>query len=88
MKWYIEIEIPEGYRPTNPEVFNGSLQNSTGGFECRVTHQDGKLIVEATKIYSHDYEPLENWPELLSVIEFSNNLSQQKLVLSKTEAGN
>ncbi|MHC1774165.1 MAG: hypothetical protein AB9834_02010 [Lentimicrobium sp.] len=88
LKWHIEIEIPEGYRAANPEVFNGSLQNSTGGFECRVTDQDGKLIVEATKIYNHDYEPLENWPELLSVIEYSNNLSQQKLVLSKAEVGN
>ncbi len=88
LKWYIEIEIPEGYRATNAEVFNGTLQNSTGGFECRVTDQDGKLIVEATKIYNHDYEPLEKWPELLSMIEYSNNLSQQKLVLSKTETGN
>jgi hypothetical protein len=84
LKWYIALDIPEGYSVSNAEVFNGSLANSAGSFECNTSVQDGKLIVEAAKTYNHDYEPLSKWPELLAMLEYSHTLSQQKLVLSKT----
>lgn len=84
LKWYIALDIPEGYSVSNAGVFNGSLANSAGSFECNATVEGSKLIVEAVKTYNHDYEPLANWPELLAMLEYSHTLSKQKLVLSKT----
>ncbi len=86
LQWNIEIIIPDGYSAGSLEVFNDSIKNSTGGFECFAREESGKVVIQAHKYYLHDYEPVENWPELLSMLEFSNNISQQKVVFSKISA--
>lgn len=86
LQWNIEINIPDGYSAGSLEVFNDSIKNSTGGFECFAREEFGKVVLQAHKYYLHDYEPVENWPELLSMLEFSNNISQQKIVFTKISA--
>jgi hypothetical protein len=83
LQWHIEIIIPEGYSAGNLESFNDSIKNSTGGFECFAREEFGKVVLQAHKYYLHDYEPIANWPELLSMLEFSSKISQQKIVFSK-----
>lgn len=84
-KWVIEIDIPDGYAPGNLENFNMSVENSTGSFTSNGMVNGNKVSLIASKYYTHEYEPVAHWPELLQVLELANAFVQQKLVFKKIQ---
>jgi hypothetical protein len=82
-EWYITILIPEGYTIENINNFNYHVENETGGFISRAMVGEKAVTIEATKYYTHNYEPLENWPAMLEFLEAANDFVQQKMVLKK-----
>ena len=79
----IELTIPEGYTVEGVEALNGEVKNKTGMFKSTAKVEDNKLIIEAQKVYKHNYEPKENWSQMIDFLEAAYQFSQQKVVLKK-----
>ncbi len=83
--WKLVLEVPSGYAVKTTDNFVYDVSNGTGGFRSKVSRQDDQLVIEASKWYNHDFEPLVNWPDMLEVLEAANDFVQQKLVLVKED---
>jgi hypothetical protein len=82
-RWEISIILPEGYTVHDIENLNMSVENSTGGFISSAKQANEQITLEVYKYYTSNFVPLENWKELLEVLDEAIAFSQQKLVLSK-----
>ena len=82
-EWIVSIEVPEGYMADNIDNLNYNVINKTGGFVSSTLIEKNKVIIHVTKHYNNNYEPLENWNNMLEFLEAANDFVQQKLVLKK-----
>ena len=83
-EWYLEIDIPYGYEVSNLSQLNMSIENSTGRFSSEAIVSGDKVIIDAVKYYTHNFEPLDKWPELLAMLEMANSFVQKKLVFRRS----
>ena len=79
----ISIMVPEGYTVDGLENFSFSVDNETGSFESSAVLAGDRIILNAKKVYKHNYEPKENWPLMLEFIDAAYNFSQAKLLFRK-----
>ncbi|NHN24698.1 DUF3857 domain-containing protein [Flavobacterium jejuense] len=79
----IEFSIPEGYSVTGLEKLNKTVENETGSFISKASIIDSKLHLEATKKYSHSYEPVANWQKMIAFLDAAYQLTQEKILLKK-----
>lgn len=79
----VEVEIPEGYTVENIEALNKSVDNVTGSFKSTVVFENGILKIITKKVYKNIFEPKDNWPLLLEMLDCTNDFSAQTVVLKK-----
>jgi hypothetical protein len=79
----ISIMIPEGYLVEGLENFSFSEDNETGSFESNAIIAGDRVIINAKKVYKHNFEPKANWPLMLEFIDAAYAFSQGKLLFRK-----
>lgn len=79
----IEIEIPKGYQAEGLENLNMKTDNSAGLFESSATITDNKLVLKVSKTYKKSFLKLQEWPQLLEMLDKAVSFSEQKLLLKK-----
>jgi hypothetical protein len=82
-KWEINIGLPEGYTVHDIEALNRNVENLTGGFISSAKIENEQIMLDVYKYYSSNFVPVENWKDLLEVLDEAIDFSQQKLVLTK-----
>ncbi len=80
----IVFQIPEGYSVTGYENLNTKVENETGGFESSARLEGNTLVIEAKKEYRHNYEPNENWPEMIEFLDSARQFTNEKILLKRT----
>lgn len=79
----VEIQIPQGFKVQDIDKLNRTIENTTGGFLVTAKLEAEKLIVETTRYYKSNYEPVENWPKLLAILDAAYDFTQQQVLLQK-----
>ncbi|QYA24531.1 hypothetical protein G3I01_03080 [Gramella sp. MT6] len=80
----IVFQIPEGYSVTGYENLNTKVEIETGGFESSARLEGNTLVIEAKKEYRHNYEPNENWPEMIEFLDSARQFTNEKILLKRT----
>lgn len=79
----ISIAIPEGFSAEGLENFEFNVDNETGSFTANAIVAGDRVIINAKKVYKHNYEPRENWSLMLEFIDAAYAFSQAKLLFRK-----
>lgn len=82
-QYNIDFELPDGYKLSGIDKLDISVQNETGGFECKPFYMDNILSLKIKKYYKHNFEPLKNWQLMLDFLKAANDFTEQKVLISK-----
>lgn len=81
----IVINIPEGYKITNPESvkFDEQVQDASMGFTSSYTMQGKKMIIHINEFYSKDFYPATEIEPFRKVINAAADFNKVTLVMEK-----
>ena len=79
----IQMNIPDGYIAEGIENLNMKVSNPCGEFVVIAQQNDNKIHLSVSKVYSHAFEPVENWPALLEIIDAANEWCSKTIMLRK-----
>ncbi len=83
-EYVYRITLPKGYKVEGLEDMNVSIQNVCGGVTCEALKiADNEIKIKVKKYYSHNYEPKENWAQMVKFLELAYSITQKKLLLKK-----
>lgn len=80
----ITVNKPQGYKIKGLENFNRSVNNVTGSITSSAVEDDSSVHVTAKLMYASNFEPATNWPKLLELMDGLYDLTNQKLLLEKS----
>jgi hypothetical protein len=80
----ITIEIPKGYAVKGIENFSKSISNETGSLTASATADEAAVMIKIQQLYARNFEPASNWPKLLELMDGLYNMTNQKLLLEKS----
>ncbi|MBN9382957.1 MAG: DUF3857 domain-containing protein [Chitinophagaceae bacterium] len=79
----VAFDIPQGYTVQGVDKLNKTLDNDCGSVTTSAQIQGGQLMVHFRRIYKHDQEAADKWPQLLAIIDASTDFADQKVLLKK-----
>ncbi|MEM9884598.1 MAG: DUF3857 domain-containing protein [Bacteroidota bacterium] len=79
----INITLPEGYVAKGLEQFNMNIDSEQAAFISSAMQEGNMLKLKARKAYKSQTVPVENWSELVEMLEAAYNFTQKKVILSK-----
>ena len=79
----IYINIPEGYVVKGLDKLNKSIDNVCGTFTSSAELVNNQIVIKSKKVYKNSFEPVENWNELLKMLDMAWETSQVKILLKK-----
>ena len=84
-QWHISVNLPAGYQvtPEGMEKLNVNVENECGAFIAKAASEDGKLVLDITKRYNHQTEPVANWEKLLKIQDTAKEYEALSVVLRK-----
>lgn len=80
----ISIAIPTGYKIKGIENFNKNINNETGLLTATATADDAAVHITVQEKFLKIFEPAGNWPKLLEIMDGFYELTNQKLLLEKS----
>jgi hypothetical protein len=80
----ILLTVPKGYKVKGIENFNKTISNETGSFAAVATADDASVHITIKQQYLKMFEPAANWPKLLQLMDGFYDMSNQKLLLEKS----
>ncbi|HEX5154162.1 MAG TPA: hypothetical protein VFW07_22095 [Parafilimonas sp.] len=80
----ISLSIPKGYKVKGIENFNKSINNESGSVAAIATTDDATVRITVKEQYLKNFEPATNWPKLLELMDNFYDISNQKLLLEKS----
>ena len=80
----ISLAVPKGYKVKGIENFNKIISNETGSFTAAATADDANVRITVKQQYLKMFEPATNWPKLLQLMDGFYDISNQKLLLEKS----
>jgi len=79
----VAFDIPEGYTVQGVDKLNKTLNNDCGSVTSSAQVQGNQLTVHFKRIYKHDQETADKWPQLLAIIDAATDFADQKVLLKK-----
>ena len=79
----IQMDISDGYIAEGVENLNMEVRNQCGEFIVVARQENNKVLFSINKAYFHEFEPVENWPSLLEIIDAANQWSSKTIMLQK-----
>jgi len=79
----IYVTIPDGYSVENLNDFNINIDNECMSLFTSAEVQNNDIHFTFRKVYKSFYDPKENWPKYVEVLEAAYNITQKKVVLKK-----
>ncbi len=79
----ITIKIPAGYTVEGLDKFNKKIENATGGTISSATQNGDSVQLKFYKYYKHNYEKVENWPQMIEFLDAGYQFTQEKLLFRK-----
>jgi hypothetical protein len=79
----VSITIPQGYTVQGLDALNKNITTKTGGFVSTATLSGNTLTIKTRKFYLHNFEPKENWPDMVKFLEAAYDFTQAKILLKK-----
>lgn len=79
----ITIKIPTGYTVEGLDKFNKKVENQTGGTISSATQNGNTIQLKFNKYYKHNYEQVENWPQMIEFLDAGYQFTQEKLLFRK-----
>ncbi|MEN0049362.1 MAG: DUF3857 domain-containing protein [Bacteroidota bacterium] len=80
----VNITLPAGYIAKGLEQFNMNVDSEHAAFISSVVQEGNVLKLKARKAYKSQTVPVENWSELVEMLEAAYNFTQKKVILSKS----
>lgn len=81
--YHIKLKIPKGYTVSGLEKLVKKIDNSTGTFISSAKIEGEVLHIITSKQYKHNYEPKENWNQILAFLDEANQFKNEKILLKK-----
>jgi hypothetical protein len=79
----VAFDIPQGYTVQGVDKLNKTLNNDCGSVTTSAQVQGNQLMVHFRRIYRHDQETADKWPQLLAIIDAATDFADQKVLLKK-----
>lgn len=79
----VAFDIPQGYTVQGVDKLNKTLNNDCGSVTTSAQVQGQQLMVHFRRIYKHDQETADKWPQLLAIIDAATDFADQKVLLKK-----
>jgi hypothetical protein len=79
----VAFDIPQGYTVQGVDKLNKALNNDCGSVTTSAQVQGRQLTVHFRRIYKHDQEAADKWPQLLAIIDAATDFADQKVLLKK-----
>lgn len=79
----IKVEIPDGYIVGNLNDFIINIDNECMALKTNAGVEGNYIHFTFEKIYKSDYDPKENWPKYVEVLEAAYDLTQKKVIMRK-----
>lgn len=80
----ISLALPKGYKVKGIENFNKNITNETGSLVTTCTADNAAVHVTIQLQYLKNFEPAASWPKLLALMDGFYDISNQKLLLEKS----
>ena len=83
--WDITVEIPSGYSISQENLakLQQAVKNEAGEFNASATVDGNTLHLQATKSYFKAHYPLEQWQELLNIIDAASDYTNRQIIITK-----
>lgn len=82
-KYSITIAIPQGYTAKGLDEMTVTKTNKTGSFSSAATVKGNTITITVYRVYSNNFEPTANWPQVMELIDAASNFNTQKILLEK-----
>jgi len=79
----IYVTIPDGYSVENLNEFNINIDNECMSLFTSAEVENNDIHFTFRKVYKSFYDPKENWPKYVEVLEAAYDITQKKVVLKK-----
>ncbi|WP_412984688.1 hypothetical protein [Pontimicrobium sp. IMCC45349] len=79
----ITMTIPEGYTVAGLDKLNKNVDNAAGAFISTATIEGDKLIVTTSKQYKNNFEPKENWPQMMAFLDAAFQFTNEKVLIKR-----
>ncbi len=83
LSWDIVFTLPAGYTAKGLGNLNKNINNECASFTSSARIENNSLIIDAKKVYKGKYFKIEQWPQLVEMLEAAYNFSQSKIILQK-----
>ncbi len=80
----ISLAVPKNYLVKGLENFNKNISNETGSVTSTATADNASVHITIKQQYLKMFEPAANWPKLLELMDAFYDISNQKLLLEKS----
>ena len=81
----ITVTIPDNYKIELTESFDSKTENQYGLFEAMLSVDNNRIKIKTKKIYKEAFIPRDNFPQMLEMLDETNNFYSKSLVLVKKE---
>jgi hypothetical protein len=81
----ITLELPKNFKVEGLDQLKMNVDNEQGSFISEVNLEDDYLNIITTKTYKQQNIEVDNWPNLVAMLEAAYNFSQKKVVLKPIE---
>jgi len=83
ISWNIVFALPTGYTAKGLSNLTRNVNNESASFISSAKIENNNLIIDAKKTYKGKYFKVEQWPQLVEMLEAAYNFSQAKVILQK-----
>lgn len=79
----ITVNLPAGYSVDGLDKFKNNVENATGGLVSNASSSGNTISINYNKHYKNNFEPVENWPQMIEFLDAGFQFTQEKLLLKK-----
>ncbi|HEX4850510.1 MAG TPA: hypothetical protein VFV08_06865, partial [Puia sp.] len=83
LNWNLTFALPSGYTAKGLTNLTKNVSNSCGAFISSAKIEGNNLVINAKKIYRSKNYSVEQWPQIIEMLQTAYDFSQTKIILQR-----
>ncbi|PWT77355.1 MAG: hypothetical protein C5B59_04305 [Bacteroidetes bacterium] len=83
LTWNLIFSLPPGFTAKGLSNLTKNINNSCGAFTSTAKIEGNNLVINAKKIYRSKNYSIEQWPQIIEMLQAAYDFSQTKIILQR-----